>query len=103
MSSAPTVVVYGPMGCGKTLNAPKLARHYCGIATWLQWECGELLREPDGGRTREIPARGALVLCTDGEIAHLRRRLPPGTRVIRFAQACREAGIKKPLPHAARR
>ncbi|HYE39912.1 MAG TPA: hypothetical protein VEB23_08270 [Ramlibacter sp.] len=83
-----SIVIYGPQGCGKTLNGDKLARYF-----GLQRVVDDGLDL--GGHVR-VPASGALVLTNDPE--ELRRRAPAGVRFIAFAQACRMAGIRNPIP-----
>lgn len=38
---APSVIVHGPAGCGKTLNASRIARHFGLIYTVDGWASGQ--------------------------------------------------------------
>lgn len=78
----PSVVIYGPQGCGKSLHGPELADHY-GVRHILDEGLDAYVHKREG-----LPAHGHLVLCVERP-----RRLPPGVRVIPFDQAMREAGI----------
>lgn len=81
---AKSVWVFGPQGCGKTLNAPRLARYF-GLPHWRDWEPGE-----------HWPATDHLILAVDDP-----RGTVPGVpaagrevRVYTFAEAMRLAGVK---------
>ncbi len=72
------VLVYGPQGCGKSINAERLRRHF-GCASvqdeGLDW----------WGPRRKI-VDGALHLTTEQPAAEI-----PGVRVLSFAEAMRES------------
>lgn len=91
-SSNKSVFVYGPQGCGKTLNAPAIARHF-GLQMWI---------DADDLAGRKPPLTNHLVLCVqDPRETGL---VPADARhVLTFAEACRRVGIKDPLAAARSR
>jgi hypothetical protein len=85
-----TLVVFGPQGCGKTINAPAIARHF-GLAQVQEWDEIAAAR----GRPPK-PADGVLLLCTPVDVPQLQQRAPQ-LRFVSFAAACQAAGISDPL------
>lgn len=71
-----TVIVYGPMGCGKTRNAERLRRHF---------KCTHVLDGWSDGDDRIINPRGCLVL-TVYPPAHY----PAQAKVVAFDAAMRQ-------------
>jgi MoxR-like ATPase len=82
LAGAPeSVVVFGPQGCGKTLHAEALRRHFGLVEVW---DAGEDYGKP-------VEPRGVLVLCTDPAFLPLTARRT--LRRVSFHQAAAEAGI----------
>jgi DNA polymerase III delta prime subunit len=77
-----SVVVYGPQACGKTRNAPALARYF-GLAHWRDLEPGD-----------HAPARNHLLL-TNVDPRELGGIVPGWRRVFSFDTAMKMAGLKK--------
>lgn len=70
-----SVIVHGPQGCGKTLHAPQLLKHF-GLRAAVD--------EFDAMRTRDIKPEGMLYLT------HSAPRNPLGLRVVSFADAMQQ-------------
>lgn len=86
MNTKPSIVITGPQGCGKSRNAHRLS-HAFGLKRVID-EGAEL-------RPRRIPQTGALVLTTRSEQELREAGLPPGVRVIPFAEAMLELEIRR--------
>lgn len=80
-SDKPSVIVVGPQGCGKTLNARALAKAF-GLKHWCDAEDGPL------------PARDHLIL------AHETPRDPKLLRVVSFRDAIKK--VARPHPATPR-
>lgn len=76
-----SVIIYGPQGCGKTVNAQRLMRHF-GLREVVD-ESPEL--------TRSVAPRGVLVLTCYSPPPSLSL----GLRVLPFAEAMRLAGFTR--------
>jgi uridine kinase len=76
-----SIVIHGPQGCGKSVNAQRLRRKF-GLLVVI-----ELDDHPE--QRRHIAPEGALVLTNDEATA----RALPGLRVMGFKEAMREAGF----------
>ena len=83
MMAAPSIVILGPQGCGKTRNADRLRRAY-GLQRVI--DAGAVCGTP----LVRVPENGALVLTTS--LAEL--DLPEGhkVQVVEFSAAMRKAG-----------
>lgn len=75
-----SIVIHGPQGCGKTLNAQRLARHF-GLPG---------VRDEEPYRWNKPIPPGWLILTSEEPPAHVATT----ARVLSFAEAMREAGIK---------
>jgi MoxR-like ATPase len=78
---SPTVIIYGPQGCGKTRNAEQLRQAF-GL---------ERVIELDDGDTQAIPSHGALVLTNRDDATSMRAPWP--CRRMSFDQAMSHAGM----------
>jgi hypothetical protein len=79
----PSIVIHGPQGCGKTMNAQRLRRHF-GLLAVVEMDDHPWQR-------RQIANFGALLLTNDEAAA---RRLT-GLRVLTFREAMRLAGFDR--------
>jgi hypothetical protein len=70
-----TVIVVGPMACGKTRNAEALRKHF---------KCNRVVDSWDG--VTYLP-RNSLALTTEEPL------VTKGVTILQFRDACRQAGI----------
>lgn len=77
----PTVIIYGPQGCGKTRNAEQLRQAF-GL---------ERVIELEDSPSNRIPDRGALVLTNRDDATSMPAPWP--CRRMSFDQAMAHAGI----------
>ena len=100
-----SIIVYGPQGCGKTHHSQALRAHFKLSAVLddheppLRGGVFELLQNPK--YAPQVKALNALILTAERP-PHFVMEIEP-RRVLSFAQAMKQAGLKSDLPKAAKR